>query len=243
MERWSAGHWHNHAYCGYIDSRLIEKIGGAAEYPDIVLVKAEHNAKVDSDSVTMQARDEPAIVSDSVVSLVRGLKTLLRDRLETHKERLASAPCGQLHEFIVANGIGRALARPPFSQRSKSPEEFLRVARISTDVIVPEDDRACRTRRDFTHNLINWTVPDRARTVEKRDCAVIAAVRTSACCNRDGFPVPASLDQVPPWCGHASERGLSRGDVDTLQLASASIIEDARPCIFGLACDDCIRMT
>src|SRR6516165_6621852 len=81
-ERRSAGHRNDHAYRGNIDSRLVEKIGGASEDSDVVLVEAEHDAKVDGNSVTMQVRDEPAIVSDAVVSLVRGLKTLLRDRLE-----------------------------------------------------------------------------------------------------------------------------------------------------------------
>src|SRR5215472_8991757 len=77
MERRSARHRHDHAYGGNIDSSLIEKIGGASENPDVILIEAEHNAKVDCDSVTMQVRDEPTIVSDSVMRLVRGLKTLL----------------------------------------------------------------------------------------------------------------------------------------------------------------------
>jgi len=102
MERMSAGHRHDHADRGNIDSRLIEKIGGASEDPNVVLVEAEHDAKVDSDPVTMQVRDEPAIVTDAVVRLVRGLKTLLRDRLETQEERLAPAPRRQLHELFVA---------------------------------------------------------------------------------------------------------------------------------------------
>jgi hypothetical protein len=92
MECRSAGHRHDHADRGDIDSRLIEKIGSASEDPDVVLVEAEHDAKVDGDSVTMKVRDEPAIVSDPVVRLVRGLKTLLRDRLETQEERLTPAP-------------------------------------------------------------------------------------------------------------------------------------------------------
>src|SRR5690348_12839021 len=180
MERRSARHRHDHAYCGNIDSRFIEKIYGASKDPDVVLVEAEHDAQVDGDSVAMQVRDEPAIVSHAVVRLVCGLETLLRDGLETQEERLAPAPRRQFHKLFVARGIRRALARPPFPQRSKSPEEFLGVTRISADVIVPEHYRACRTRRDFTHNLINRTIPDRARTIKEGDRAVITSMRASA---------------------------------------------------------------
>jgi hypothetical protein len=54
IEGRSPWHWDHHAHRSHIDSGLIEKIGSASEYPDVVLVKAEHNAEVDRDSVTMQ---------------------------------------------------------------------------------------------------------------------------------------------------------------------------------------------
>src|SRR6185437_10232079 len=127
-----------HAYGGNIDGSIIEKIGGASKDPHIVLVEAEHDSKVDGDSVAMQVRDQPAIVVDAIVSLVCSLKTLLRDRLETQEERLAPTSRRQSYELFVTHGIRRALARPPFSERSKSPEELLRIARVSADVIVPE---------------------------------------------------------------------------------------------------------
>src|SRR5579871_3587776 len=155
--------------------------------------------------MAMQARNQAAVVAYAVVRLVRGLKTLLRDRLETQEERFTPAASSQLHELFVARGIRRALACPPFSQRGESPEEFLCVTRIRADVIVPKHYRACRTRRDFTDDLINRTIPDRPRTVEERNGAVIAPMRAPARCNGDGLPVAAAADQIPTWRGHAGE--------------------------------------
>src|SRR5690242_20281552 len=113
MKGRSAGHRHDHTYGGNVDSRLIEKIGGASEDPHIVLVEAKHDAEVDGDSVTMQVRNQPAIVAYAVVRLVGGLKTLLRNRLKAQEKRLAPAPGRQLHELFVACGIRGALACPP----------------------------------------------------------------------------------------------------------------------------------
>src|ERR1041385_538554 len=78
-ERRGAGHGHDHAYGGDINSSLVEKVGGTAENADVVLVEAEHDAEVNGDSVAMQVRDERAILCDAVVRFVRGLKTFLRD--------------------------------------------------------------------------------------------------------------------------------------------------------------------
>ena len=38
--------------------------------------------------------------------------------------------------------------------------------------------------------------------------------------------------------GHAGERRLPRRDVDRLELSAASVVEDARPRVLGLAHDD-----
>ena len=183
-------------------------------------------------------RDEPAVVVDAVVRLVRRLEALLRDRLEAQEQRLATAPRRELDELLVARGVGRALARPPLPERSERPEELLRVARVRADVVVPEHDRARRARRDLADDLVDGAVADGPRPVEERDRAVVAAVGTASRRDRDRLPVAASLDEVPARRGHAGERRLSGRDVDRLELPAASVVEDARPRVLGLADDD-----
>src|SRR5581483_11431324 len=102
---WGPGHRHDHAYRGNINSGVIEKIGGTTEYRRIVLVEAKHDAKMDGDSVTVQVHDQLAIILHAIMRLVCGLKTVLRDRLETQKERLTPASRSQFHELFIANGI------------------------------------------------------------------------------------------------------------------------------------------
>ena len=68
--------------------------------------------------MAVKVRDETAVVVDAVVRLVRCLKALLRDRLEAQEQRFATAPCRELDEFLVARGVGSALARPPLFERT-----------------------------------------------------------------------------------------------------------------------------
>jgi len=63
-------------------------------------------------------------------------------------------------------------------------------------------------------------------------------VRTPSRRDRDRLPVSASFDEIPPRSRHAGERGLSSRDVDLLELPAASVVENARPRVFGLAYDD-----
>jgi hypothetical protein len=63
-------------------------------------------------------------------------------------------------------------------------------------------------------------------------------MRTASCRDRDRLPVSAPLDEVPARSGHAGERRLSGRDVDLLELATVCIVENARPCVLGLAHDD-----
>ncbi len=205
-----------------VDTRLVEELGGAAEDSAVVLVEAEHDPEVHRDPVPVKHGDEPAVVVHAVVSLVRGGKALLRDRLEAQEQRLASASCGELDELLVPRRVGGALTRPPLPERRERPEELLRVARPRADVVVPE----------------HGTVPVGPRSIEERDGAVVATVRTAARRDRDRLPVSASLDEIPARSRHAGERRLSGRDVDLLELPATGVIEDARPRVLGLAHDD-----
>ncbi len=182
------------------------------------------------------------VVVDAIVRLVRRLEALLRDRLEAQEQRLATAPRRKCDELLVARGVGRALARPPFLERSEGPEELLRVTRIRADVVVPEHDRARRARRDLADDFVDRTVAHRPRTVEERDRTVVAAVGTPSRCDGDRLPVAASFDEVPARGRHAGERRLPRRDVDRLELPAARVVEDARPRVLGLAHDHCVGM-
>ena len=55
---------------------------------------------------------------------------------------------------------------------------------------------------------------------------------------RDRLPVPASLDEVPARRRHMDERRLPARHVNLLQLPAASVVEDVRPGVLGLAHDD-----
>src|SRR4029453_1881421 len=234
----SPGHGHDHAHRRDVDARLVEELGGAAEDPDVVLVEAEHDPEVDGDPVAVQEGDEPAVVVDAVVRLVRRLEALLRDRLEAQEQRLAAAPRRELDELLVARGVGSALARPPLSERREGPEELLRVARVRAAVVVPEYDRAVRARGDLTDDLVDGTVSHGPGTVEERDRAIVAAVGTAPRRDRDRLPVSPSLDEVPARGRHAGQRCLPTRDVDRVELSAPSVVEDARPCVLGLADDN-----
>src|SRR5262249_29486699 len=92
------------------------------------------------DTVAVQVRDQPAGVVHAVVCLIRRLETLLRYRLETEEQRLATAARREFDELLVARSVGGTLAGPPFPKRRERAEEFLRVTRIRADVVVPEHD-------------------------------------------------------------------------------------------------------
>lgn len=186
----------------------------------------------------MKQGDEAAIVADAIVPLVRGGEARLRDRLQAEEQRLAAALRCERDELLVTRRAGGALAGPPLPQWRERPEELLRVARARADVVVPEHNRACWTRGDFADDLVDGAAPEGPRPVEKRDRAVVAAMRTASRRDRDRLSVSAPLDEVPAWRRHARQRRLSSRYVDLLELAAARIVENARPRILGLADDD-----
>jgi len=201
----STRHGHDHANSRDVDARLIEELGRAAEDPYVVLVEPEHDSEVDRDPVAVKVRDDAAVIVDAIVRLVGGIEAVLRDRLQAQKQRLASAPRGEFDELLVACGVRRALAGPPFLERGEGPEEFFRVPRIRADVVVPEHDRASRARRDLPGDFVDRTIAHSPRTVEQRDRTVVAAMGTAARGNGDRFSIPAAFDEVPAWCAHAGE--------------------------------------
>src|SRR5262249_44626490 len=91
---------------------------------------------------------------------------------------------------------------------------------------------------DLSDDFIDGTVPEGPWSVEERDRAVVATVRTAACRDCDRLPVSASLDEIPAWRRHAGEGRLSGRDVDVLELPAAGVVEDTRPRVFGLTHDD-----
>src|SRR4029450_1623542 len=82
----SPGHGYDHAHRRDVDARLVEELGGAAEDPDVILGEAENDPEVDGNPVAVQKGDEPAVVTDAVVRLVRRLEAVLRDRFETPEQ-------------------------------------------------------------------------------------------------------------------------------------------------------------
>src|SRR5215831_17901492 len=158
-ERRGSRHRHDHAHGRDVHAGLVEELGGTAEDTDVVLVEAEHDPEVHGDPVPMEHDNEPAVVVDTVVRLVRGGEALLRDGLEAHEQRLASALRRELHELLVTRRGGGALARPPLPERRERPEELLRVARARADVVVPEHNRAGRTRGNLADDLVDGTAP------------------------------------------------------------------------------------
>ena len=84
-------HGHDHAHGCDVDARLIEELGRAPEDSDVVLIESEHDAQVDGHAVAVKVRDDAVVVVDAVVRLVRCVETVLRDRLETEEQRLATA--------------------------------------------------------------------------------------------------------------------------------------------------------
>src|SRR5262249_47894255 len=153
----------------------------------------------------MEQGDQPAIVVDSVVPLVRGHEAFLRDRLETQEQCLASASGRELDELLVVRRVGGALTCPPLPEWRERLAEVLRVSRTRADVVVPEHDRARRARGDLADDLIDGTIPEGPRSVEERDRAVVATVRTAAGRDCDRLPVSASLDEIPARRRHAGE--------------------------------------
>ena len=171
---------------------LIEKIGGAAEDPDVVLVEAEHDARGGRRLCSMQVRDQPAIVADAVVPLL--VSPGLSCEIDSKPRNSALHPlrAARRYELFVPRGRSPCTGSSTISSAARGPEELLRVARIGADVIVPEHYRACRARRDLAHDLVDRTIAHRARTVEERDRAVVTSMRASARCDGDRLPVAAS---------------------------------------------------
>src|SRR4029453_6850180 len=129
--------------------------GSPAEDSHVVFVEPEHDAQVDGDTVTVKARNDSMVVVDPIVRLVRRLEALLRDRLEAQEKRLATAARRTCNQLLVACGVGRALARPPFLERSKGAEELLRVTRIGSHFFVPKNNSAGAGRRDLADNFVD----------------------------------------------------------------------------------------
>src|SRR5262249_37469241 len=193
-------------------------------------------------SVTVKIRNKPAVIVDAVVRLVGPLEALLRDRLETTEQCLATAPGPELDEFFIARRVRRALARPPFPERRKSPKQFLRVARVRTNVVIPEHNRARRARRNLANDFVNGTIAHAPGPVDERDRAVVTTVRTTSSGDRHRFPVAASLNKIPTWRRHTRERRAPCRNIHSLELSAPCVVEDSRPRVFRLANNDGIRV-
>ena len=87
-KRRGSGHRNDHTDGCNVDTCRVEELGRAAKDSDVVVIESEHDPEVNRDAVMMQVRDEPPIVVDPVVGLVRRFEALLGNRLEAQEQSL-----------------------------------------------------------------------------------------------------------------------------------------------------------
>src|SRR5262249_20732379 len=118
---------------------------------------------------------------------------------------------------------------------TQGSEQLFRVARIRTNVVIPEDDGASWAGRDLPDDLVDGTIAHRPRPIKKRDRTVVTTMRASSCRNRYGLAVAASFDEIPSRCRHARQRRCASRNINGLELTPTSVFEHTRPGILSLA--------
>src|SRR5262249_15501981 len=156
-------------------------------------------------------------------------KALLGDRLETQKQSFATAPGRELDEFFIARRVRRALAGPPFLERSKGLKQFFRVACVRANVVIPEHHRTRGARRHLANDFVNRAIAHGPGAIEERNRAVVTTVGTTSRRDRHRFAIAASLDEIPTRRRHTLEGCTPCRNIHSLELSAPGVLEDLRP--------------
>ena len=209
----------------------------------VVLVEAEHEARVHHDAEVVQAADGLPVVPAQVLPLALRAQALGAERLEAHEQAAQAAGDGLLEEAGTQHRVHRARGLPEPPHPPHPVEERLGEGGVAEEVVVEEVEVPPGQALDLRERLLDRLhvegAPAREEAVLVAEGAGVRAPARDH--ERVGDEVEIAADEVAAHARQAGEGARLRA-VDGPRPPGSEVGEEARPGLLRRAEDDRVRV-